>query len=242
MRRVCVEAPDSGTADWVVRTLRGLTQGPRSVRQHTQISHDGDPSCANDSRGANREKKQLLSECVQVMQGVKKTTQACILHIKTLLLFKAIHIGDAQHSANASPPPLQPSAPPSLPRVFFSLPTGCTVCQLSAVSIRSPSLDVFQLFSLFFFSRYNRVGNGSPPMCLKPHLFVPKGVYKLDARVAGRFTQGPKSLEALSDTSNARPAVRKTPYELLHFVRECLLWSVLVVFVVFDFFFFHPNT
>lgn len=49
-------------------------------------------------------------------------------------------------------------------------------------------------------------------MCLKPHLFVPKGVYKLDARVAGRFKQAFKSLEALSDASNARPAVRKPPY------------------------------
>lgn len=148
-----------------MRTLRGLTRGPRSVRQHTQISHDGDPSCANDSRGANREKRQLLSECVKVMQGLKKTTQACILHIKMLLLLKAIHIGDAQHSANATPPPSPLSNPQHspLPRVFFSLPTGCLVCQSSAVSIRSPSLVVFQLLSLFLFSGYNRVGN--PHQC-----------------------------------------------------------------------------
>lgn len=74
-------------------------------------------------------------------------------------------------------------------------------------------------------------------MCLKPHLFVPKGVYKLDARVAGRFKRGFKSLEALRDASNARPAVRKPPYELLHFARERLLWSAFGVWL----FFFHAD-
>lgn len=61
---------------------------------------------------------------------------------------------------------------------------------------------------------------------------MPKGVYKLDARVAGRFKRGFKSLEALSDASNARPAVRKPPYELLHFARERLLWSAFGVWLL----------
>lgn len=73
------------------------------------------------------------------------------------------------------------------PRSVFQPPTGRTL-----VSIWSPSLAIF-------FSRSSRVGNGSLPVCLKPNLFGPKEVYKLDNSVARRFTQGFESPAALGD-------------------------------------------
>lgn len=82
--------------------------------------------------------------------------------------------------------------PSRLPRVSFQPPEGPRRCvsvsrYLAGDALATPSLVIFQLFSALFF-RHNRVGNGSLQMYLKQHLFVPKGVYKLDARVAERFT------------------------------------------------------
>lgn len=102
------------------------------------------------------------------------------------------------------------------PQSVFQPPTGRTLVSLvSCVNLES-FISCLPAFHTGFHSDTTGWGNGSLPMCLKPNLFWPKALCKLDDHVARRFTQGFKSLQALGDAQLPTKA-RKTQYELLRF-------------------------